>query len=171
MLKQFFMAFNSGLTRLARILVGLAFSLLIITVTIQVLGRSGLFDSPVWTEELTRFALLYMTAFGVGVSYLTGDLVNVDIVCDSLPGRIPWLLKLLSAFIIAALSVALLEPAWRFTKIGALQTSPALGWQMNYIHASVLCLLGFLLLFALSRIGSLLLEFSPVNKTEELNVQ
>ncbi len=86
-MKKYFMTFSAGLTRVARFLVGLSFSVLIVSVTIQVLGRSGFFDSPVWTEELTRFALLYLTAFGVGLSYLTGDLVNVDIVCANSCGN------------------------------------------------------------------------------------
>lgn len=165
------MAFSVGLTRVARFLVGLSFCILIISVTIQVLGRSGFFDSPVWTEELTRFALLYLTAFGVGLSYLTGDLVNVDIVCDSLPGRFPWLLKMLSAIIIVVLCVALLGPAWRFTEIGALQTSPALGVQMNYIHASMLCMLVFFTLFTLVRMGGLLMEFTTEFNPEETTVK
>jgi len=161
MVKSILRSLNSGLTILARALVGISFGVLIVSVTIQVLGRSGFFDSPVWTEELTRFALLYLTAFGVGVSLLTGDLVNVDIVCDALPGRIPWLLKLVSAGIIAFLSFSLIQPAWQFTSIGAFQTSPALGWQMNYIHASMLCLLVSLFIFALIRISNLLMELSP----------
>ena len=70
---------------------------------IQVLGRSFFHSSPVWTEELTRFALLYLAAFGAGLSYRTGDLVNVDMICEALPGRWPWLLRLVSAAATAAL--------------------------------------------------------------------
>lgn len=154
----FLKSLQSGLIRCCEVLVGLAFCVLIVTVTIQVIGRSSLFDAPVWTEELTRFALLYLTAFGVGLSYLRGDLVNVDVVCESLPGPFPWLLRLVSAVIIAVLSFALLLPAWKFTKIGAFQTSPALGWRMDFIHASVLCLLGALFIFALIRVFSMLIE-------------
>ncbi len=168
-MKNFILLINSVLTRLARGLVAISFGVLIVSVTIQVLGRSGFFDSPVWTEELTRFALLYLTAFGVGVSLLSGDLVNVDIICDALPGRLPWLLQLVSAVIIAFLCGALLEPAWRFTEIGAFQTSPALGWQMNYIHASVLFLLGSLGLFALIRISTLLMDVSTAGDQQELS--
>lgn len=168
-MKNLFKFLNSALTRLARVLVGISFGVLIVAVTIQVLGRSGFFDSPVWTEELTRFALLYLTAFGVGVSLLTGDLVNVDIVCDALPGRLPWFLKLVCSVIIAALCAALIEPAWRFTEIGAFQTSPALGWHMNYIHASVLVLMVFLFLFALLRISTLLMELTPDYNKQELS--
>ncbi len=167
MSKAFIKSLNSGVIRVAELLVGLAFLALIATVTIQVLGRSGFFESPVWTEELTRFSLLYLTAFGVGLSYLRGDLVNVDVVCESLPGRIPWFLRLVSAAIIVFLCSALLVPAWKYTEIGVYQTSPALGWRMDFIHASVLVLLGILLLFALIRICTLLMELVAESKQGE----
>lgn len=160
---------SAGLIRLAEILVGLAFLVLIIAVTIQVLGRSGFFESPVWTEELTRFALLYLTAFGVGLSYLRGDLVNVDVVCDSLPGRLPWFLRLVSAIIIVVLSAVLIIPSWKFTEIGAFQTSPALGWRMDFIHASITVLLSILLVFALIRIVSLIMEITVDANRGETN--
>lgn len=168
MSKKLIQLIHRGLVLFAQLMVGLSFMTLIVSVTIQVLGRSALFDSPVWTEELTRFALLYLTAFGVGVSYLKGDLVNVDIVCDALPGRLPWLLKLVSAVIILVLSASLTVPAWKFTRIGAFQTSPALGWRMNYIHASVLCLILCLGIFALVRIGTLLAEWNLKDEHREL---
>lgn len=168
-MRAFLKSINAGLIRLAEILVGLAFLVLIIAVTIQVLGRSGFFESPVWTEELTRFALLYLTAFGVGLSYLRGDLVNVDVVCDSLPGRLPWFLRLVSAIIIVVLSAVLIIPSWKFTEIGVFQTSPALGWRMDFIHASITVLLSILLVFALIRIVSLIMEITVDSNRGETN--
>ncbi|AXS42478.1 TRAP transporter small permease [Breoghania sp. L-A4] len=142
--------------RLSRAATGIAFVVLMIAVLIQVLGRSVFSDSPVWTEELTRFALLYLAACGVGLSYRNGDLVNVDLVCETLPGPWPWRLRLISALATAFLCGALLAPAWQFTSIGAFQTSPALGWRMNYIHISVLVLLSSLLVFSLLRAVAML---------------
>lgn len=130
---------------------GLAFGVLIFAVMVQVLGRSVFANSPVWTEELTRFALLYLTAFGVGLALKSGDLVNVDVVCEGLPGKAPWVLRVVALLTTAGLCLVLLGPSWAFTKIGALQTSPALGWRMNFIHATMTVLLGSLLVFAAIR--------------------
>ena len=96
----------------SRIAVGIAFAVLCTSVLIQVLGRSFA-ASPVWTEELTRFALLYLAAFGAGLSYRSGDLVNVDLVCEALPGRWPWVLRLVSAIATALLCLLLVPAAWR----------------------------------------------------------
>lgn len=131
---------------------GLSFVVLIGAVTIQVVGRSFVGSSPVWTEELTRFALLYLAGFGTGLALLSGDLVNVDLVSESLPGRWPWLLRLLSAALVLGFCALLIGAAWRFTAIGAMQTSPAMGLPMNYAHGSVLLLLAMLALTALVRL-------------------
>lgn len=147
MLKQSY----ATLIALSRTATGLAFAVLIFSVLVQVVGRSVFASSPVWTEELTRFALLYLAAFGAGLSLRSGDLVNVDIVCESLPGRLPLILRFVSTVATLALCAILVVPAWRFTAIGTMQTSPALGWQMSFIHASVLVLIVSLLVFSLLR--------------------
>lgn len=139
-----------------RIGTGLSFLVLIGAVLVQVIGRSFIGSSPVWTEELTRFALLYLAGFGTGLALFTGDLVNVDLVSEGLPGRGPWLLRLGSAALVLVFCVMALEPAWRFTKIGAMQTSPAMGLPMIYSHASVLLLLAMLALAAGLRIVGML---------------
>ena len=128
------------------------FIVLIMVVVIQVVGRAGVFDSPVWTEELSRFALLYLAALGVGLSVVSGDLVNVDIVCEALPYRLPWILRFVSAAISLVLSVGLVIPAWKYTIIGRLQTSPALGLRMDSVHITVLVLLLSLAFFSLLRV-------------------
>ena len=134
-----------------RILVGLAFLTLIVAVLMQVIGRlSG--ASPVWTEELSRFALLYLAAIGAGLALRTGDLVNVDIVCEALPSRVSWWLRLISAMLVAALGLYLLPMAWRYTTIGNLQTSPALGLQMSFVHVTMFLMLVLLAFFALLRV-------------------
>ncbi|MBF6618096.1 MAG: TRAP transporter small permease [Candidimonas sp.] len=153
LLEQFLTAFE----RLSRFFVGAAFFGIIIAVLIQLLGRNAFFDSPVWTEELTRFGLLYLTAFGLGPSLRTGDLVNVDLFCEGLAGRKPWLLRLLSAVVMATMCIALLGPAWQFTAIGSFQTSPALGWPMSLVHVSMLIALVSLLIYSVARIVGMLI--------------
>lgn len=147
----------SVIVALSRVCVGVAFATLMAAVLVQVLGRSVFQSSPVWTEELTRYALLYLTAFGAGLSFRSGDLVNVDIVSESLPGSWPWRLRLFGAAVTAVMCAALVLPAWKYTSIGVMQTSPALGWRMDFIHASVLALIVSLLLFSAARVLLMLL--------------
>lgn len=150
--------------------VGLAFSVLIITVLIQVLGRTFA-ASPVWTEELTRFALLYMAAFGAGLSLRTGELVNVDIVCEALGGKASIVLRFISLASVVVLCAMLLAPAWKYVSIGKMQTSPALGLRMDFVHGSVFLLLLVLMIIACVRATGILMGSHnglPV-QSEEVN--
>ncbi len=147
---------NSTLIAICRFGTGLGFLVLIAAVLTQVVGRSILNSSAPWTEELTRYAMLWTIAFGVGLSFRSGDLVNVDILSEALPGRWPWLLRLTSAIFTAVLCAALVWPAWRYAAIGGMQTSPVLKIGMNYIFASIFALLVLLLIFALIRVAAML---------------
>lgn len=165
---RFVAKFIAVITWLARLGTGLAFAVLIGAVLVQVVGRL-IGNSPVWSEELTRYALLFTVAFGAGLALRTGDLVNVDIVCEALPGKAPWLLRLLAAVATAGLALYLLPHAWRFVSIGRMQTSPALGVRMDYIHLTVWLLLAFLAIFATLRVIGMLAgaETGKPEKPEE----
>lgn len=152
--------FISLIEMVSRFAIGGAFVVLITAVMVQVIGRSIVNDSPVWTEELTRFALLFLAAFGAGLGFRSGDLVNVDVICEALPRPLPWLLRFVSALITAGLSLTLIGPAWTFTSIGVLQTSPALGWRMDFILVSMFILLLSLAVFASARIVEMLTGIS-----------
>lgn len=140
---------------IARACAGVAFVILMAAVLFQVVGRLG-GSSPVWTEELTRYALLYMVACGAGLAFRTGDLVNVDVISEALPGRLPRLLRLLSAIATGGLAFYLLPHAWRYVAIGKMQTAPALGIRMDYVHFTVWLMLAGLALFAALRVVGML---------------
>jgi TRAP-type C4-dicarboxylate transport system permease small subunit len=135
--------------RISKCLIFASFCVLIFAVLVQVAGRFQFLHSPVWTEELARFALLYLVAFGVGLSLLRGELVNVDIIFSYLSSPVARVLRVLSAFLTIFVCGILIGPAIDFTIIGELQTTPTLGWRKDFIHASVLVLLALLLFFAL----------------------
>lgn len=139
------------LTRIFRTLAGISFAILIASVLIQVVSRVLLPDSPVWTEELSRFMLLYLTAFGCGVAIRTGELVNVDLLLVSLPPRVRLALDVLVRVVCIVFLASLLPGAWDFMKIGEMQTSPALAWRMDFLHASILVALLSLILFSAER--------------------
>lgn len=140
-----------GIEGLCRLLILAAFLLLSGAVLLQVFARTFLSTSPVWTEELTRFCLIYIGALGAGLALRSGDMVNVDLLCENLPGRGPWVMRLLSALLTAGFALTLLPAAWAYTMIGSRQTAPSLGWRMDFVHASMLVLFLALALWALMR--------------------
>ena len=140
----------------SRAAVGVSFFALIAVVTIQIVTRTFGLPSPVWTEELSRYLLLYMVAFGIGLSLMTGELVNVDLLQETVPESVAWVMRLVATVLTGILGAVMILPAWRFTKIGSFQESPSLRWPMDIIHASILVLSVLLCLFALLRVISML---------------
>jgi TRAP-type C4-dicarboxylate transport system permease small subunit len=127
-----------GIHVVLRVLVGAIFCVLLAAVLMQVVSRLSLPRPPVWTEELSRFALLFTAAVGAGLSLRTGDLVNVDVVTSLLPEGTRRGLEAVVMLVMIGFCAALVMPAWDFTDIGSLQDSPALGWNMFWVHAAML---------------------------------
>jgi TRAP-type transport system small permease protein len=114
------------------------FCTLIFTVALQVFSRTLLTQSPVWTEEYSRMALVYAAVLGAGWALRTGDMVNVDIVIALLGRRTRLALELVVMAVIIVFCALQISPAMRFITIGAMQTSPALEWNMGPVHAAML---------------------------------
>jgi TRAP-type C4-dicarboxylate transport system permease small subunit len=148
--------FINLVTFVCRIAIGIAFAVLIAAVALQVFTRTFNLGSPIWTEELSRFALLYMAALGIGLALRSGDLVNVDLLQEAVSPAKAWWMRLTSTIITAILAASMIGPAWRFTQIGAMQRSPSLRWSMDYVHASILVLSILLFVFATLRIIGML---------------
>lgn len=153
---QYLNLFARLLSAASRTVVGAAFLALIAVVTIQITTRTFGLPSPVWTEELSRYLLLYMVAFGIGPSLLTGEFVAVDLVQEAVPERVSWWLRLVANAATAGLAAVMIWPAWRFVSIGAFQRSPSLRITMDIIHASVFVLAVLLTLFAALRVVGML---------------
>lgn len=145
-----------GLATICRVAIGAAFFALIVVVSLQIFTRSFGLPSPVWTEELSRYLLLYMIAFGTGLSLTTGELVNVDLLQEAVSESRAWWMRLFAAVCTAAMGAVMIWPAWRFTSIGAMQRSPSLRWPMDIIHASILVLAVLIFLFALLRVAGMI---------------
>ena len=135
-----------------RVVVVVVFTTLIFTVSVQVFARYFLPQAPVWTEEYSRMALIYAAALGGGWALRTGDMVNVDLVIALLGRRARLALELVVMAVIIVFCALQIEPAMHFIRIGTLQTSPALEWNMAYVHGAMLLVPITIALSALERI-------------------
>ncbi|WP_170984745.1 TRAP transporter small permease [Roseomonas sp. AR75] len=146
---------------LLRLVVGLTFALLLAAVLVQVVSRLGLPNPPVWTEELSRFCLLFAAAFGIGLALRSGELVGVDLLTMMLPPRGRRVAEILSCLVMIGFGLLLVQPAWAFVDIGSLQTSPALQWNMFWVHMAVLVAPLALVLAAAERLLRVLAGLAP----------
>jgi TRAP-type C4-dicarboxylate transport system permease small subunit len=136
------------LIAVCRFLVLISMLVLMTSVTVQIFARTFLPTSPIWTEEVTRYALLYTIAFGTGLSMLSGDLVNVDLFLELLPEKPRRFFACLAFIVTAVISALILKPTYEFASIGSLQTSPAIGISMIWVYYSMVVLVVLMFLFA-----------------------
>lgn len=144
-----------------RVVVAACFAILLAAVLLQVVSRLTSPNPPVWTEELSRFCLLFSAAFGIGLALRSGELVGVDLVTMMLPPGAKLAVEVASCLAMVAFGLLLVAPGWTFVDIGSLQTSPALGWNMFWIHMAVLVAPIALVLGALERMLRVLAGLSP----------
>jgi TRAP-type C4-dicarboxylate transport system permease small subunit len=137
-------------------LVGACFTVLLAAVLLQVVSRLTLPNPPVWTEELSRFCLLFGAGLGIGLALRSGELVGVDLITMMLPRAGKVAMEVLSCLVMIGFGVLLVQPGWAFVDIGSLQTSPALEWNMFWVHMAVLIAPLALILAAVERMARVL---------------
>ncbi|MDR3077438.1 MAG: TRAP transporter small permease [Planctomycetota bacterium] len=142
---------NKTLGRIMAAGMALSFLGLVGVVLLQVFARLALPKVPSWTEELSRYFLLWLVGFGGGLAMRDGGYVNVDLLLNLFPA---WLKKLILAIgnlLIAALMLLFTQQAWINTvRVGMRQTSPVLYIPMQYIFGSMVALGAGTVIFTLA---------------------
>ncbi len=142
-----------------------AFAVMITAVVVQVVARTFMSQPPIWTEETSRVALLYIMSLGVGASFLTGDLVNVDLALMIMPKGLRRFCEIISAALVSAFGFLLVPGSWEFTVSGTMQTSPVLQVQMQYVFGCVLFFSVLLGVFGLIKFINILLNVPVAEPT------
>ena len=110
---------------------------LIYVVQLQVYARLFLPRSPHWTEEASRFLMIYMVAFAAGLAARDRAYVNVDLFINLIKGRFRAILQLCIDLSVMVLMAVIVWYGWRNAAVGAIQTSASLGIPMNFIFGAV----------------------------------
>ncbi|PVE21272.1 C4-dicarboxylate ABC transporter [Microvirga sp. KLBC 81] len=129
-----------------------AFSVLIGVVTIQVLGRVPGFPSPSWTEEVARFALVYLVAFSCGVAVLRGELVNVDLFVGPLPESVRRVIDRIVDLIIFGFAIAIIPGAYDYVAGSIGERARSIDIPMVVIYVVTLIIPISLAFFSLARL-------------------
>jgi TRAP-type transport system small permease protein len=120
-----------GLQWLLTLLIGV----LIVPVTMQILARfTDLIPNYIWTEEMSRFCLIWIIMIGASVAVRDGTHFDVDVLPH--PKTRAGLAASRIVVHVAIFLVALIFLAfgWRFTQFGYDQSSELTGLNMSVIH-------------------------------------
>ena len=135
------------LDRFLELMTSLFFVGLITVVLLQVFARLFLPRSPHWTEEASRFLMLYMVVFAAGLAAKERAYVNVDVFINLIKGRPRAVLQLCIDLCTMFLMAATVWYGWKNAAIGAMQTSASLGIPMNLIYGGIVLHSGSILFY------------------------
>ena len=127
----------NGLYRGLQGLLTLLITVLILPVTLQIVARfTDLIPSYIWTEELSRFCLIWIIMIGASVAVRDGTHFDVDVLPEpkTLAGEAIGRLVVHSAILLVAL--IFLAFGWRFTQFSYDQSSELTGLNMAFIHVA-----------------------------------
>jgi TRAP-type transport system small permease protein len=129
-----------------------SFAVLIGVVTMQVLGRIPSFPSPSWTEEVARFALVYMVAFSSGIALMRSEMVNVDLLVTQLPPAVRRRIERVVDAVVLVFALSIIPGSWRYVAGSVGERARSIDIPMIVIYVIVLIIPLSLALFALARL-------------------
>ncbi|HBB8528689.1 TPA: TRAP transporter small permease [Escherichia coli] len=131
---------------------------LIGVVLLQVISRPLPISSPAWTEEVARFLLVYVVAFGCALATGKRELVNVDLVVSMLPSGLKKYLVLLIDLVILTCSITLMINSVEYVESTMWRMATTLPISQAWVTSAVIIITGNISLFTLF---NLIRDFTP----------
>lgn len=125
----------------------LVFILMLLAVLVQVVARNLLPTAPGWTEEATRYLLIYIVAVAIGPAAMRRELVNVDILLNLFKPSIRRYLFGLIDLIVLVFFAIFSYYIYQYMIISNMQTATTIPLQMSFIAFSILLLSFNMILF------------------------
>lgn len=132
-MRQFLPKFSAQLDQISRFCLFVSIVAMIIVITLQIIFRV-FFTALSWTEELSRYLLVWSSFIGAAVAFKKGAHISVTFLLDWLP---PYYRKICSTLSFALTAAFLLISIWYgglLIKMQVFQVSPAMGLKMRYVY-------------------------------------
>jgi TRAP-type transport system small permease protein len=106
-------------------------------IALLVFTRNAMGFSYSWSEELTRFLLVWLSMLGAAVLLRRDDHIRLDILADRLPPRLQTGLWLVLRLLILAFLVILVQQSWLAALARGATRAPALGISLTYAYMAI----------------------------------
>ena len=124
--------------RLINLTIILLMYLLILSVTLQIVGRYIPFiPRYLWAEEIARMSLIWIIFLGSMIGIKERRHFFVDFLPRNLPPKVNLILDILYYVLLFAVSYIFLRFGFRYFYMGTIQQSELTGINLGWIHASV----------------------------------
>lgn len=127
-------AIERGFVRFNRWLLIALLTAMVAVVFANVCMRYLLGTSVIWSEEVARHLMIWLTFVGSGLALRTGAQIGIDTLQDALPPRAARALRWVLAIAMLVLFVALAWYGVDYAIRTRFQTSAALGISMMYVY-------------------------------------
>lgn len=128
---------NKALTKTIEAIVVLAFLAIIIIVTVQVFTRFLTDDAVVWSEELSRFSMIWMVLFAAVLVHRDRSHIRVDAMVNILPIPVRCAVVIFATIITVAFFLYIIVGARPLLVASMAQMSPAVQIPMTYIYIAL----------------------------------
>jgi TRAP-type C4-dicarboxylate transport system permease small subunit len=138
-----------------RAMVGMVFLIvaaMVIVTTLQVVFRV-VFNALTWSEELSRYLLVWGTFFGATLAYKRGNHIAVTFIIDFFPTRLRVWLNVFTYLLSLTFLVIVAQQGLNMISMQVFQVSPALGLPMQYVYWSIPLSLGIMIIHSFAGIA------------------
>ena len=138
-----------------RAMVGIVFLImagLVIVTTLQVVFRVA-FTALTWSEEMSRYLLVWGTFFGATLAYKRGNHIAVTFIIDFFPVKLRVWFNILTYILSLAFCVIIVQQGLTMIQMQVFQVSPALQLPMKYVYWSIPVSFGIMIIHTLAGIA------------------
>ena len=143
------------LDRLMEVVIVIMLGLMVILTGAQIFCRIFL-DSLSWSEEATRYLLIWSTMFGAGCVYKHGGHIAITVLRDSVRGKASMLIRLATHLLCGLLFVIIAWQGYQYYFKQGAQLSAAMRIPMRYVYTCIPIGCGIMVIHAADAILSIL---------------
>lgn len=132
-----------------RYIVFVLISTMIIVTTLQVICRV-FFTALSWSEEATRYLLVWSTFFTATLAYKRGKHIAITFVVELFPRKIKNIIILLGYLLSVIFFVVVLYYGLEMIKLQVFQISPAMSIPMKHVYLAIPISMAIMVLHAIS---------------------
>lgn len=107
---------------------------MVLLVFIQIFSRALFNSSFIWTDELTRYLMVWVTFLAIGYTFQYGGNISIAFFAEKLKGPFYKIVVWLGLCVSAGFSIVLLVTGMMIMDKAAIQHSTAMGLKMSYVY-------------------------------------
>ena len=154
-MQQIYQGISKLSNAIDRAMVGMVFLIvaaMVIVTTLQVVFRVA-FNALTWSEELSRYLLVWGTFFGATLAYKRGNHIAVTFIIDFFPTRLRVWFNVFTYLLSLAFFAVVAQQGLNMISMQVFQVSPALGMPMQYVYWSIPLSLGIMIIHSFAGIA------------------